>query len=403
MFQVRLTLLPEGRSRVHLDVDMVAADARSYRMLLADLARAYREDAALGDAASYDFARYLDEHGRFNAPAVQRDAQWWAERLADQPGAPELPIDPLAADPGRIGRRFRLLSAQARDRLTAQANRHGITLADGDGDRGYAEVIGGWSTSSRFLLNLPLFDREPLHPDVPGLVGDFTSSVLLDVDLRERAGFAARAARLQAQLHERGEHTAYSGVHVLRELTRARGEQVMAPVVFTSALGLGELFDPLVLDEFGEPVWIISQGPQVVLDAQITELHGGVLVNWDVRENLLRPGVADAMFEAFTRLLYRLAEDPSAWDEPVADLLPDAQRSVRDQVNETTVDRPARRLHDGFFAHAAQNPDAPALLWGESGVLDPALRSPIGRHRSGAGAVGDNGMQAGRLGRRAPA
>jgi len=49
----------------------------------------------------------------------------------------------------------------------------------------YAEVIGGWSAPSRFLLNVPLFDREPLHPDIGGLVGDFTSSVLLDVDLRE--------------------------------------------------------------------------------------------------------------------------------------------------------------------------------------------------------------------------
>jgi mycobactin phenyloxazoline synthetase len=392
VFQVGLTLLPEGRSRVHLDVDMVAADARSYRMLLADLARAYRQDADLGDAASYDFARYLDEHGRFSVPAVERDARWWAERLADQPGAPELPIDPLAADPGRIGRRFRLLSAQARERLTAQANRHGVTLAMALATA-YAEVIGGWSTSSRFLLNLPLFDREPLHPDVPGLVGDFTSSVLLDVDLRERAGFAARAARLQAQLHERAEHAAFSGVHLLRELTRARGEQVVAPVVFTSALGLGELFDPLVLEEFGEPVWIISQGPQVVLDAQITELHGGVLVNWDVRENLLRAGVADAMFEAFTHLLYRLAEDPSAWDEPVADLLPDAQRSVRDRVNDTAADLPARCLHDGFFAHAAQNPDAPALLWGETGVwsysevADRALRV--------AEALWGNGMRPG--------
>ncbi|HEX4247924.1 MAG TPA: condensation domain-containing protein, partial [Pseudonocardia sp.] len=288
VFDVGLTLLPQGRGRIHLDVDMVAADARSYRVLLADLAHAYARDTDLGDASEYTFARYLAEHEVATAAAIERDRRWWADRLDELPGAPELPVDAKAADPGRTGRRARWLRPEVRDQLTERARRHGVTLAMALATA-YAEVIGGWSAQSRFLLNVPLFDREPLHADIGGLVGDFTSSVLLDVDLCEKVGFSARARRLQAQLHERAEHAAFSGVHLLRELTRARGEQVVAPVVYTSALGLGELFDAAVLREFGEPVWIISQGPQVLLDAQVTELHGGVLVNWDVRENLLMP------------------------------------------------------------------------------------------------------------------
>jgi mycobactin phenyloxazoline synthetase len=379
VFQLGLTLLPGGRARLHLDVDMVAADARSYRVLVADLARAYRDDAELGAAAAYGYRRYLDEHRAATAAAAERDAAWWAGRLAELPGAPELPVDERAADPGRIGRRFRRLPAGVRDRLAARANRHGVTLAMTLATA-YAEVLGGWSANSRFLLNLPLFDREPLHPDVAGLVGDFTSSVLLDVDLAEPLPFAERAARLQAQLHGSAAHAAFSGVDVLRELTRARGEQVVAPAVFTSALGLGELFDPVVREQFGEPVWIVSQGPQVLLDAQVTEVDGGVLVNWDVRENLLRPGVADAMFTLFTGLLDRLAGDDAAWGEPVTALLPREQRGVRDTVNDTAADLPARRLHDAFFAHAARTPGAPALLWGEDGrwtyaeLADRALR-----------------------------
>jgi mycobactin phenyloxazoline synthetase len=389
VFQLGLTLLPGGRARLHLDVDMVAADARSYRVLVADLARAYREDTGLGDPAEYGYRRYLDEHRAATAAAAERDAAWWAGRLAELPGAPELPIDERAADPGRNGRRFRWLPPGVRDRLAARANRHGVTLAMTLATA-YAEVIGGWSANSRFLLNLPLFDREPLHPDVAGLVGDFTSSVLLDVDLTEPSGFAERAARLQAQLHESAAHTAFSGVHLLRELTRARGEQVVAPAVFTSALGLGELFDPVALAEFGEPVWIVSQGPQVLLDAQVTEVRGGVLVNWDVRENLLRPGVADAMFALFTGLLDRLAADDSAWDEPVAALLPREQRGVRETVNDTAAGLPARLLHDGFFAHAARTPGAPALLWGGGGrwtyaeLADRALRVAAALRERGA-------------------
>ncbi|WP_445181919.1 amino acid adenylation domain-containing protein [Pseudonocardia sp. Cha107L01] len=391
VFDIGLTLLPGGRSRLHVDVDMVAADARSYRILLADLARSYT-GTDLGEPSEYDFARYLAEHEASSAPAAERAAAWWSRRLDELPGAPELPIDPLAADPGRTGRRARWLAPELRDQLAERARRHGLTLAMALAT-GYAEVIGGWSARSRFLLNVPLFDREPLHPDIAELVGDFTSSVLLDVDLREPAGFAVRARRLQAQLHERAEHAAFSGVHLLRELTRARGEQVVAPVVFTSALGLGELFDPAVLSEFGEPVWIISQGPQVLLDAQVTELHGGVLVNWDIRENLLMPGVADAMFDAFTDLLDRLAGSDAAWEQPLVELLSAAQHTIRDRVNDTAVEYPSRCLHEQFFARADRDPGAPALLWGEAGtwsygeLADRALRV--------AAALRAHGMSAG--------
>ncbi|WP_028936966.1 non-ribosomal peptide synthetase [Pseudonocardia spinosispora] len=392
VFDIGLTLLPEGRTRLHVDVDMVAADARSYRILLADLARSYAEDRELGDAPSYGFARYLAEHERSVAPAVERAAQWWRDQLDELPGAPELPIDTQAAEPGRTGRRSRLLSPRLRDRLADRARRHGVTLAMALAAV-YAEVIGGWSAQSRFLLNVPLFDREPLHPDIAELIGDFTSSVLLDVDLREPRDFTTRARALQAQLHERAEHAAFSGVHVLRELTRARGEQVVAPVVFTSALGLGELFDARVLGEFGDPVWIISQGPQVLLDAQVTELHGGVLVNWDVRENLLMPGVADAMFETFCALIDRLADDDTAWTEPVTDLLRPEQRAVRQRVNDTAGEFRPRCLHEPFFTNAARTPDSPALLWGATGTW--SYGELAGRALNVAGALRRHGVRVG--------
>ena len=43
-------------------------------------------------------------------------------------------------------------------------------------------------------------------------------------------------------------HATYPGLSVLRDLARYRGTQVLAPVVYTSALGLGSVSDvvPLV-------------------------------------------------------------------------------------------------------------------------------------------------------------
>ena len=120
---------------------------------------------------------------------------------------------------------------------------------------------------------------------------------------------------------------------MLRDLSRHRGTPVLAPVVFTSALGLGELFCGDVTHAFGAPSWIISQGPQVSLDAQVTEFDGGVMVNWDVREDVFPAGVIDAMFAHHIDELRRLASAGDAWTRPDPPALPADQRAVRDAVN----------------------------------------------------------------------
>ena len=97
-------------------------------------------------------------------------------------------------------------------------------------------------------------------------------------------------------------------------------------------LGLGELFRADVTQTFGTPGWIISQGPQVSLDAQVTEFDGGVLVNWDVREDVFPAGVIDAMFAHHIDELLRLAAADD-WDVPDPPALPAAQRAVRDAAN----------------------------------------------------------------------
>ncbi|WP_238009494.1 salicylate synthase [Dactylosporangium sp. AC04546] len=357
VFSTALSLLRGGRTRLHVDVDMVAADAVSYRILLADLARCYARPDEHRPAPGYTFQRYRAEA----RPTQDAAAAWWRDRLPTLPGAPALPLvtRPDAAASTRVARRAILLPAAERQALAEAARAHGITVAMAVATA-FAETIGGWSAEPRFLLNVPLFGREPLHPAVGDIVGDFTSSVLLEVDLSRPADFLSRARTVQGRLHADAAHAAYTGVEVLRDLTRARGEQVLAPVVFTSALNLGELFDETVTTQFGTPVWIISQGPQVLLDAQVTELGGGLLVNWDTRDEHFADGVVDAMFAAFAALVRCLATDPAAWQQPVAQLLPAEVARRRAAANATDAPRGRRLLHDGFFAN--DTPAAPAIL-----------------------------------------
>jgi len=362
VIDVTLTRCGEARSRLHLDIDMLAADAMSYRVLVSELAELYR--GATLPPPGYSYRRYRIEHGQDSA-AREQDRKWWQQRLPELPGSPELPTAPVGDRPAahRTVRYDHWIAPDAKQRLVAGAHQRGITPAMALAAV-FADTIGGWSRQSKFLLNVPLFQRESVHPDIDRVIGDFTSSIMLPIDVTRDVPVVDRAREIQRVVYESSAHASYSGLEVLRDLGRYRGEPVLAPVVFTSALGLGELFADTVVETFGEPVWIISQGPQVSLDAQVTEVRGGLLVNWDVRESVFPDGLVDVMFANFTDAVERLAAGDAGWDAGAAVRLPAAQAEVRAAVNATDGPVSGRCLHQGFFEHAAANPEAPAVVWG---------------------------------------
>ncbi|WP_435105104.1 amino acid adenylation domain-containing protein [Arhodomonas sp. AD133] len=369
VFDIQLSLLPKGRSRLHFNIDMLVADAFSIRILLEELAELYRDsNARLPDIES-EFPRYRAALEETGAAERERSQAYWQQRLPDLPPAPGLPMeaDPSQLRQPRFRRRSHRLSPDRWVALQQRARSNGVTpsmmLA-----ACYAEVLAAWSSNARFLLNLTLFNRRDLVPGVERLVADFTTLTLLDVDATESRTLAERAAALQRQFTEVVGHSAYSGVEVLRDLARLYPDRPMAaPVVFTSNLGR-DLLGEDTEDCLGRVGWMISQTPQVWLDHQVMEYRGGLLLAWDAVEDLFPAGVLDAMFEAYCGLLERLADSESVWQEPVGDLRPADQRAVRERVNATAAPRSGALLHEGFFAQAARAPGRPALL-GAGGEL----------------------------------
>ncbi|MBF6209658.1 amino acid adenylation domain-containing protein [Nocardia puris] len=372
VFDLQLSLLPDGGTRVHLDLDMIAADALSLRNLLADLTALYTEGPTALPALGYSYQQYLADRAGVRAAAREQARAWWQSRLPELPAAPELPVltSETATGGPRVDRRHHWLSPERAALLRERAHRAGLTTASVLATV-FAETVGAWSRSDRFLLNLPVFDREPLHDEVDRLVGDFSSSVLLDVDLSAPMSVTERGRAITERLREALGYAAYTGVEVLRDLSRAQGgARVLAPVVYTSALSLGELYAPEVRECLGEPCWTVSQGPQVWLDAQVTEFDGGILLNWDARVSLFPPGMLDAMFGAYTRFVELLLNDDGAWDRA-------APWPVTDRTYREIVTPPPIPLHRRFFARAEEHPDRTALIAGDAEITygDLALRA----------------------------
>ncbi len=128
VLELSLSLLPDGRSRLHVDLDMQAADAVSYRNFMSDLAVFYRggELPALG----YSYRRY---RAALTSTVTESDddRRWWQERIPQLPEGPALPLVPRSeqADPRRGTRRWHIFDVQTRDALFAAAHRRGITPA----------------------------------------------------------------------------------------------------------------------------------------------------------------------------------------------------------------------------------------------------------------------------------
>ncbi|MGW5194399.1 amino acid adenylation domain-containing protein [Kribbella sp. NPDC004138] len=371
VFDVQLSLLPTGATRVHVQIEMLVADAHSFRILLAELASLYAAPEATLPPIELSYPEYLSAARASRESAREQAANYWRERLADLPAGPDLPLvrDPGQVTEHRVTRRFNWLSDEQWSTLADHARRHSVTLPVVF-LTALTEVLGAWSATPRFALNLPLYDRRPVHSDVPLLVGDFTNLILLEVDTSVRATFAHRAQRIQEQLHADVRHADYSGVDVLRDLIRTRGPAgAGAPVVFTSAIGLGELFSTDVRKTLGDPGWTMSQTPQVWLDFQVTEREGGLYLNWDVVEELFPAGLVDDMWAALSSIIDGLVTAESRWTSTGDDLLPPDQREVRRVANDSGSPMLPRTLHHRVFAYASKHPDKPALLWGNDSSL----------------------------------
>ncbi|MEU6755468.1 amino acid adenylation domain-containing protein [Streptomyces sp. NPDC046685] len=364
MHELRLTLATD-RSVLHVSVDFMALDWLSLQQVLTELDRRYQQpDCPLPpvDATFRDYV--LAERRLRETPQYERDRAYWWNRIDELPGAPALPLrddhDPATTPP-----LFRRLTTTLDDRvwqsLKARAAEHGITPANAVLGA-YAETIGRWSSAERFCIGLPVLNRIPLHPHVDRLLGDFTSLSLLTVESEGRTSFADRARVLGERIFDDLDHRLYSGVEVLRELTRRRGREAAAlPVVFTGSIGVGG-GAVSAAGRTARPVYGISQTPQVWIDCQVGDQYGGLDINWDVREGVFPDGLVDEMFAAFEGLLHRLAQDDAPWAAVDPQPLPHRQQSLRAAVNATRAPAPDGLLHDPLVAYARAFPDRVAVV-----------------------------------------
>lgn len=392
-FDFQLTLLPDGNHRLHADIDLLVLDAASFSLVFEELAALVRGQHLPAVSTDYDFRSYLAQTDQENAPIRQQSRDFWLERLDSLPNAPQLPLacEPEQVKQVRISRQRVEIQADEWARFKACAGEYGVTPTMALATC-FGAVLARWCSQPQLLLNLTLFDRQPLHSAVDGMIADFTNILLLDI-AGEGANFDALAQTNQQTFTDAYEHRHWSGVELLRELRKTPGAYPHgAPVVFTSNLGR-PLFGHDVERTLGAPGWGISQTPQVWIDHLAYEHGGSVFLQWDSNAALFPPGMLEAMFQAYVGLVRHLLDHPQAWHEALPDPMPQAQRDVRAQINAYgDVPAPEGLLHSGFWRQEQSQPDAVALIHGERRLSYAELAHQA---RCCAGALAAQGVQPG--------
>jgi amino acid adenylation domain-containing protein len=365
LFTLRGHRLDERRYRLHLAFPLLMGDLQSFRVINRDLERYYQDLEAEPGALEVTFRDYVGylEALRESDEGFRQSLAYWRERLPTLPPAPMLPLvsAPTALRERGFQRWSGELESGAWQRLKARGTRAGLTptavLA-----AAYAEVLATWSQSPHFTLNLLYQNRPPLHPQLGDVVGNFSTTLLLEVDQRERATFEQRALQVQSRLWKDLEHTQVSGTQVLRELALAQGTGAAAamPVVFASTL----YEDPKANEEtqlLGQPLRASLETPHVWIDHQASEKGGALLFHWDVLVALFPEGLVDAMFRAYLELLRRLASG-EAWEAEETVHLPTSELTARQAANATEDSVAHVFLHELFAAQAQARPEHPALI-----------------------------------------
>jgi amino acid adenylation domain-containing protein len=366
LFDIRASRLSDGCLRIHFSIDLIITDFGSLHLFVKEWNHYYNHPDQPLPPLEISFRDFLlTELEIQRTELFKRSEQYWLDRIDTLPPKPQLPLaaNPAAIEKPRFVRRHFVLEAGKWQALKARAQLaeltpSGLLLA------AFAEVLGFWSQSSQFTINLTQYNRLPLHPQVNDIIGNSISVVLLAVDQTQGGTFLARAQEIQRQLWSDLNHNYMSGIRVLRELARKHRHtrSAIMPVVFTSILGLEALGKGYKSSEFGKMVYTISQTPQVWLDHQVLEQAGALATSWDAVEDLFPEGLLDNMFESYRQLLEQLSDNDSIWQATETVKLPARQVSIRETANDTDAPLSEEMLHTAFARQAQNNGDALAVI-----------------------------------------
>ena len=331
LFDLEFTQHAQDQVNIHLRFDLLNTDQQSILILLNEAALIYAgQEHALADLR-LDFKTYQS----IDKGCDQAALNYWTTRAATLPNGPDLPLRCAIEDIQQVS------YARLQDQISAddwqkfqQIARNADVTPSCMLLECFGRTLSRWSAHPHFCINMTLFDRAAVHPDVDLIVGDFTNNMLVEMNFTNpRHSRSLDLQVLQADFWQGLEHSRVSGVDVMGLMAKARGhlDRPLMPIVFTSTISEkdAEILEKAKEHLVGTPVVALSQTAQVLLDNQVSVRDGVLEINWDVADNVIAADVAELLLADYLAQIEALIADPNLLDRPAvsrdpkeADVLP---------------------------------------------------------------------------------
>ncbi|MDD4111480.1 MAG: amino acid adenylation domain-containing protein [Herbinix sp.] len=368
LFEFKAFKLSADSYYLCMGFDMLIADGASIQLINRMLVKFYNNSNAIIPKVDFTFRDYMLAYNKFKQSEIyQEDKKYWLDKLEEFPQAPALPLRMDTADVKKPHfKRFRKeFTSERWDCLKKKAMENSITPS-ALLSTVYAEVLAFWSNQPHLAINLTVFNRYPFHEDVYSVVGDFTSVMLLDIDLLPNTTFWDRAKRIQDTLVASLEHRHYDGIEFIREITKYHelGTKAAMPIVFTSMLFGNKNSNSESLSGMGNVKMGAGQTSQVYIDYQANEIDGQLTVTWDYVEDIFNPEVISTMFDQYIKILDFLM-DESVEYRPEVDA---SVKALYEKYNDTKEDIPQCTLHGMFESQVQRVPDHTAVVFEDDSI-----------------------------------
>jgi len=353
--------------RLFVRFDMLTVDGRSMIILLNELVKICRDPEVYLPQINFTFRDYVMKLQELKKSELyMKSKAYWLERLDDIPPAPELPKKSSQANDKPVFSYKTLeLTKELWDILKGHCQNKGITASSALCGL-FARILAYGCNQSAFTLNMTIGDIQPFHKDTGNIVGNFTSNVLLPLNIDYGEEFWELAGNVQRGMLEALEYRHFDGIEVIRALSRkeAAGNRAVMPVVFTSLLFDGHALTS-DLPNFGTILSSFHQTPQVYLELQAFEKEGCLNVTFNYESSSIQEEFLDFLFHNYDVNLKQICKT-----QPAVEKITLSPKDIRiiEKYNATYKDIQPARLDGSFKEQAMLTPRNTAIICGDSEI-----------------------------------
>ena len=152
--------------------------------MMDDLAQVWRGETLAPLAITFrDYV--MAEQARRQTSAWHDAWDYWQEKLPQLPLAPELPVVETPPETPHFTTFKSTIGKTEWQAVKQRWQQQGVTPFAALLTL-FAATLERWSRTTTFTLNLTFFNRQPIHPQINQLIGDFTSVTLVDFNSQRR-------------------------------------------------------------------------------------------------------------------------------------------------------------------------------------------------------------------------